>query len=74
LTQSGAQRLIENTLKAKSVAKDWKVIAVVLADALAALDMRDIDVDVEPYKSAVQISELLRENKVLEVLKIIKCG
>ena len=74
MTQVGAQKLIENTLVAKNAARDWKSVAIVLAEALAALDVNDIEVDIEPYRSAVQIADLLKEDKLLEVLKIIKSG
>ena len=74
MTQDGAQKLIENTLVAKTAARDWRSVAIVLADALAALDVNDIEVDIEPYRSAVQIADFLKEDKLLEVLKIIKSG
>ena len=74
MTRSGAQRLIENTLKAKDAAQDWREVALILADALAALDFNDIEIDVEPYQSAVEISELLRKDNLKRALKIIKKG
>ena len=72
MTQAGAQKLIENTLKAKDDARNWRDIALVLADALAALDFEDIESDLEPYKSALKIAECIRDNDAGCVLDIIK--
>ncbi len=74
MTQDGAQRLIANTLKAKEAAKEWQAVASVLAEALAALDFSDINIDVEPYRSAITISEHIKSGELQEVLNIIKNG
>lgn len=74
MTQDGAQRLIANTLKAKESAKEWQAVAAVLAESLAALDFADIEIDVEPYRSAVTISEHIKNGELQKVLNIIKSG
>ncbi len=72
MTQDGASKLIQNTLEAKQSVKKWQQIAVVLADALAALDIRDIESDLEPYYSATIIAEKVREGKLDEIISILK--
>jgi hypothetical protein len=74
LTQDGAQRLIANTLKAKESAKEWRAVASILADALATLDFADVGIEVEPYRSAVIISEHIKNGELQKVLDIIKSG
>tara|TARA_R110002020_G_scaffold26270_21_gene84902 strand:+ start:2655 stop:2879 length:225 start_codon:yes stop_codon:yes gene_type:complete len=74
LTQDGAQKLIANTLKAKETAKEWRAVASVLADALSALDFSDVAIDAEPYRSAVAISEYIKNGDLQQVLDIIKRG
>lgn len=74
MTQDGASKLIENTLAAKASVKKWQEVAVVLADALAALDIGDIESDVEPYYSAVRIADKVRDGKLDEVMSILKLG
>lgn len=72
MTQDGASKLIQNTLAAKSDVKKWQQVAVVLADALAALDIRDIESDLEPYYSASSIADKVKAGNLDEVLSILK--
>ena len=72
MTQDGASKLIQNTLEAKQAVKKWQEIAVVLADALATLDISDIESDLEPYYSATNIAEKVRAGKLDEVMVILK--
>ena len=74
MTQAGASKLVENTLAAKDCAKKWQNIAIILSDALAALDFRDIESDLEPYYSAAKIAEYIKEGNLDKVLSILKIG
>ena len=72
MTQDGASKLIQNTLAAKEDVKKWQQVAVVLADALAALDIRDIESDLEPYYSASSIADKVKAGNLDKVLSILK--
>ena len=71
MTQDGASKLIQNTLAAKADVKKWQQVAVVLADALSALDIRDIESDLEPYYWASSIADKVRAGKLDEVMGIL---
>jgi len=74
LTQAGTNKLVENTLAAKDCVRKWQSVAVILSDALAALDFRDIESNLEPYYSAEKIAERIKEGNLDEVLSILKIG
>jgi hypothetical protein len=74
LTQDGASKLIQNTMAAKSSVRKWQQVAIVLAEALDALDIRDIESDLEPYYSASIILEKIKEGNIEEVISILKLG
>tara|TARA_R100000664_G_C2685780_1_gene91885 strand:- start:12 stop:239 length:228 start_codon:yes stop_codon:yes gene_type:complete len=74
LTQDGTSKLIRNTLAAKSEVKKWKSVALVLANALAVLDFSDIEDDVEPYYSSEVLLRLIEDDKLKDIMVILKLG
>ena len=74
MTQDGTSKLIRNTLAAKSEVKKWKSVALVLANALAVLDFSDIEDDVEPYYSSEVLLRLIEDDKLKDIMVILKLG
>ena len=74
MTQDGTQKLIARTLEAKEMAALWRAISLILAEALAALDINDIEEKVEPYSSAAEIAACIKDDKVVKLLKILNIG
>lgn len=71
MTQDGTKKLIENTLKAKEAAEQWRNVALVLAEALAALDFHDVD-DVVPFSVASEVEEAVKSGDIDNLFDLLK--
>ena len=71
MTQDGTKKLIENTLKAKEAAEQWRNVALVLAEALAALDFHDVD-DVVPFSVAAEVEEAVKSGDIDNLFDLLK--
>ena len=71
MTQYGTKKLIENTLKAKEAAEQWRNVALVLAEALAALDFHDVD-DVVPFSVAAEVEEAVKSGDIDNLFDLLK--
>jgi hypothetical protein len=73
LTQDGTNKLITNALKAKEEASQWRDVALILAEAIAALDFRDVD-DVLPYSAAQEIEDCIKKGEINKLCQILNIG
>lgn len=71
MTQDGTKRLIENVLRAKEGAEQWRSVALVLAEALSALDFHDVD-DVVPFSVASEVEAAVRSGDIDNLYVLLK--
>ena len=71
MTQDGTKRLIENTLRAKADAEQWRSVALVLAEALAALDFHDVE-DVVPFSVASEVEDAVKSGDIDNLCVLLK--
>ena len=71
MTQDGTKKLIENTLRAKESVEQWRSVALVLAEALAALDFHDVE-DVIPFSVSSEVEDLVKSGDIDNLCILLK--